>query len=250
MKCLSCEMEINPKWKHAIDSNICPFCGESILNDHLRDGLALIRSTMDALQEHVEQLDDWMFSNYAYVKVDSERFKSLYRPISTNLLPEDRKRSVVKVTTEKGEEDVVVEKIQSEEKTNEFYKRAEAVKPNIDGYKNVEEKTKHLKEMVKQIKKNGIGSGSITDSSDIADPSEVAEMQAMMSDEGIISSALPEANDWEDEIPSVVRNMAAHAKNNGATSDADVAKLQQMHHRTQESRRNFATGAKGSFSRA
>ena len=47
--------------------------------------------------------------------------------------------------TENGEQEVSVEKIQSEERTNEFYKRAEAVKPNIEGFSSVSEKTQHLK---------------------------------------------------------------------------------------------------------
>ena len=37
MKCTSCEREIDPKWRHAIDTNLCPFCGLFIMEERLKD---------------------------------------------------------------------------------------------------------------------------------------------------------------------------------------------------------------------
>jgi len=37
MRCVSCETEIDPKWAHAINNNICPYCGKIILEEHLKN---------------------------------------------------------------------------------------------------------------------------------------------------------------------------------------------------------------------
>jgi len=47
MRCISCTTEINPQWKHAIDMNVCPFCGKHIMEEHLKNLFAALSSTMD-----------------------------------------------------------------------------------------------------------------------------------------------------------------------------------------------------------
>jgi hypothetical protein len=70
----------------------------------------------------------------------------------------------------------------------------------------------------------------------------------MMSGNEIVSS-LPDSSDGEDEIPSIVIAMANRSKGGSKDASADLAKLQQQQDRVAESRRNFQSGAKGSFSR-
>lgn len=249
MKCISCEMEINTKWKHAVDTNVCPFCGMGIMPEELKELFGSLRQVMDDLQQFPDQLNDWMLANHAYVKLDSP----LLSRKSELVEDKENKKFIVKVATEKGEEDVVAEKIQSEERTNEFFKRAEAVKPGIDGFKSTEEKTKHLKEMVKQIKRGGGIDLRVTsdDNGDVADSADVSEMQSLISDGDLISSSLPDMSDGgEDEVPSFVLNMANQAKGGSKDPHADLAKLQQLQQRISDSRKNFKSGAKGSFSRA
>jgi hypothetical protein len=246
MKCISCEMEINTKWKHAVDTNVCPFCGMGIMPEELKELFSSLRKVMDDLQQFPDQLNDWMLANHAYVKIDSP----LLSRKSELVEDKENKKFIVKVATEKGEEEVVAEKIQSEARTNEFFKRAEAVKPGIDGFKSTEEKTKHLKEMVKQIKRGGGADLRITsdDSESSVDSVDVTEMQSLISDGDLISSSLPDMSDGvEDEVPSFVLNMANQAKGGSKDPHADLAKLQQ---RISDSRKNFKSGAKGSFSRA
>src|SRR5579885_95705 len=105
MKCITCEVEINPKWKHAIDINVCPFCGQHIMEEHLKNLLTSLGETMEKLQAYPQQLDDWLLSNYNYIKTDSPNLK-MYLPKETvkELRKEldeaefqEKKRSVVKV---------------------------------------------------------------------------------------------------------------------------------------------------------
>ena len=117
------------------------------MDEQLTSLFSSLRETLDKLMEYPEQVNDWLLSNYNYIKTNS--------PKLIDYLPADQldewiiakkkarakveeieaKKFTVKVQTERGEEEVLAEKTQSEEKTNGFFKRAEAVKPNIDGFK-------------------------------------------------------------------------------------------------------------------
>lgn len=269
MKCTSCEAEINPKWVHAIEQNICPFCGKSIMEEHLKNLFTSLRDTMSKLSEHPDQLNDWMLSNYNYIKTDSKDLH-LYSPKGSNvrhlqdnpnveILPNSDNKYVVTVKTDKGEENIIAEKIQTDEKTNEFFKRAEAVKPNIDGFKTAAAKNDHLRKIVQQIKKSGTSSiNEDGDTSSIpndmienADPEAVAEFISVMDEGNMISSAL--ASPDGDDIPASVLNMASKAGKGGHSNAADLLKLQQMQSKSLSSRRDFENGSnrgKNGFSRS
>lgn len=272
MKCISCEANIDPKWKFAIEQNTCPLCGQLIMSEGLKGLLVSLREVMEQLQEYPDQLDDWLLSNYNYIKTDSanlinylpkDSLKEIKKIEADKEFQEKKdKKFTVKVKTEAGEQEVEAEKIQSEEKTNEFFRRAEAVKPNIEGFQNTVEKTSHLKKLAQQIKRAGapvitseVGDNSIIPAEMIesADPDAIAEMHALLSGNEV-SSSLNDISNVDDEIPSVVLNMAQRARGGGKhANSADLIKLQQMQSRVHESRRNFEEGGargKGGFSRS
>ena len=246
MKCMSCETEINPKWKHAIDSNICPFCGNVIMDINLRDLLHSLRENLEAFpQEFSPHLDDWLFSNYNYIKTDSAKLIQ-NKPDNSDKL--DNKKFLVKVDTENGSQEIVAEKIQSEERTNGFFKRADVVRPNIDGFNSISEKAEYLKKVVQKIKKTG----SNSDEQD-ADPELMAQIaEDLETSENLsIQSSLASNND-DDEIPSVVLNMANQQKGSKTANLKDLMSLQQMQDRANNSKRSFESGenrGKGGFSR-
>lgn len=274
MKCISCDSEINPKWKHAIEQNSCPYCGQHIMDENLKSLLSVLTDAMERMQEYPDQLNDWMLFNYNFIKTDSSEL--------INYLPKDslkeirrveeqkdfqdrkeNKKFTVKVKTEHGEQEVEAEKIQSEDKTNEFFKRAEAVKPRIEGFQNTVEKTEHLKKMAQQIKRAGVpllanekGDSSFLSPEliEAADPDAVLEMQSLLEGGNEIASSLSDVSGIDDEIPSVVLNMANRAKSGSTGSNPkDMFKLQQLQNRVSQSRQNFESGSnrgKGSFSRA
>lgn len=280
MKCISCESEINPQWVHAIEQNICPFCGRSILEEHLKKLISVLRDTMEQLLPYQQQLDDWMFSNHNYIKTDSpnlinfvpkEALKDFKKEQSEKEFQE-KKKFTVKVQTETGVEEVQAEKVQPQEKTNEFFKRAEvtrAVNPDApkspssqQAFESVAEKTAHHKEMVKQIRKAGtqgitLGGAAMMlppEMLEQADPDAVAEFESMIAG-GEVASSLDAGSDM-DEVPMhiLAANQALAAKKGaGPANAADLLKLQQMHDRVSNSKANFESGAnrgKGGFSRA
>jgi hypothetical protein len=262
MKCMSCEAEISPKWKYAIENNICPFCGQPIMDELLKNLLTTLQDVMDNLNQYPAYVEDLMLINYNYIKIDSPNLVSY---VPADLLKGaakqktfekvDGKKQVIKVESDGKEQEVVVEQIQSEERTNLFAKRAEAVKPNLDGFNSIAEKTEHLRKMAQKIRKAGMSDYQpITqEMMDGADPEDVAEMQQLISENDIIASALPtQSSDDGDEIPSVVLAMASKANGNGGqkSSAADIAKLQRMYGGLEQSSKNFQSGSKGSFSRS
>jgi len=263
MQCMSCESEINPKWKHAISENICPFCGENIMAAQLKELLCLISNKIEHVQEigFSSQFDDWLLSNYGYIKIDSPKLIDYIDPALLHIMSVPKENQSVKVKTDKGEEEVVVEKIQASEMTNDFFKRAEAIKPGIDGFESAAKKTEHLKKMAEQIRK--AGSSALTEAMDgevitadmlkNADPEAIAEWQSLLSNSGEISSSLPENND-DEEIPAIVMSMANQTNNSGNSGNSknakDLLKLQQMQDRINKSRSNFKNGGGGSFSRS
>lgn len=289
MKCISCEVEINPQWQHAIDMNVCPFCGKHIMEEHLKNLFTSLRETMASLQKYPDQLNDWLLSNHSYIKTDS--------PDIGKYMPEDmlkelkkidddkeflkRKESqkfTVKVKTEAGEEEVLAEKIQSEEKTNDFFKRAEVIRPvssqqqasqggagSGGSFQSPAEKTQHLKKVAQQIRRegsqgltmNGASMGIPAEMLKSADPEAVAEFQSMMSG-GEITSSL-DSGDGDDGVPNHIlaanQALAARKGKGGASNAADLLKLQQMQERVKNSRENFESGENrggkgGGFSRA
>lgn len=270
MKCVSCEMEINPQWKHAIDANICPFCGKYILEEHLKNLLSSLGEVMDKLQEYQDQLNDWMLSNHSYIKTTSPELIQYVPEAAQEASPktddgfqkrkiEQDKKYTIKVKTDVGEEDVVVEQLQSEEKTNDFFKRAEAVKPGIEGFKSTAEKTEHLKRVAQQIKRGdgvsltdegGKGETISPEQLEVQDEEAIAEYEASLSS-GNIVSALPNLEE-DNDIPPALLAMAGKGGNPNKGM-VDLLKMQQQQDRSRRSREAFESGdnrGKGGFSRS
>ena len=264
MKCISCETEINPKWKHAIDINVCPFCGNHIMEEKLKDLLKSLGDALTALQEYPNELDDWLLSNFNYIKNNIIKSDSSLKK-SEESIKQDDKKFIVKIETDDGEREVEAEKIQDEEQTSEFFKRAEAIKPNIDGFKSASQKTEslkrkkaeHLKKIATQIKRAGDYTSDESDGEYSYDQNESLEVNEDLDglfDDQKFSSSLDGSSLMDDEIPAAVLSMANNAKNKGSqTNSADLLKLQRSLNRSQESKRNFESGesrGKGGFSRS
>lgn len=243
MKCLSCSLEINPQWKYAIETNVCPFCGEDILHSQLIDLFSTLRSTIDQLLEFPNELSDWLNSNYGFVKADSENLVSnLSLDQIQDLLKAKKSNShkfekkTIKVNTENGEEEVEVQTIQDEQTTSEFAKRA--------GIKNKQGKTQHLKDMVSKIKNGEINSNLILTREELEDDVEAGYNPDLES--GSASSALD--YDSDEELPSIVQNMVRKAKANPSYNEKDMQRLNDLQNKQKGGHKNMLGGG-GSFSR-
>lgn len=210
MKCVSCEAEIDPKWKNAISQNLCPFCGNPILEETLKEGLAALAEVMKALEGYEEHVNDWLFANYGFIK-SNQKYKP--KPIrSTN--------------KETESEDQVID-VQDQEVTDSFAKRA--------GSSKLISEQSRLKEMANKIRR-GETTMILSENGDSAtvnfDPSMLEH-----NDPDDIS------NFEDDDIPNSVLNFASTGKN------SDIAKLENALAKKAASQNSFRSG-KGSFSRS
>jgi hypothetical protein len=262
MKCVSCEIEINPKWKYAIDMNVCPFCGKHIMEEHLKNCLTTLAAAMEAMLKYPEQLDDWLLSNHNYIKTDSpdlkqylpkEAFEEIRKELDEAEFQEKKKSVVkIKVPTEDGdviEQEVVVEKMATDDRTQTFHDRANNMlkqEKAVNGDpKSVAAKTRDLKAMAEKIKREAA----------IQAKAE-GGMAPMMSKEmiasgDIVSSSLPPASDGDDdEISDVVLAMNNMKKFGGVggANEKDLHALAKMQAKAQGAFKRLGSG-QGSFSR-
>lgn len=273
MKCISCELDINPQWKHAIDMNVCPFCGKHIMEEHLKNLLSGLRTTMESLQNYSAQLDDFLLSNYNYIKTDSPDLKDyLPKEVIKELRKEiddaefqEKKRSVMKIKTrdEDGniiEQDVTVEKIGSDNRTQTFHDRANNMlkqEKAVDGEpKSVAERTKDLRKLKAQIEAEAAGATSTEEGNMVpmtevnADPEAVAALRAELENSDIVASGLADTPSGDDdEIPSVVLSMANRAnRTTGGNKERDLETLREMESKVLKAQKRLESG-KGGFSR-
>lgn len=72
MKCNSCQENISPKMKKAVEKNLCPFCGDKIVPDELRKSLTVLDSTMEFLLQKFEtETLDYIKDKYSLVSKSS-----------------------------------------------------------------------------------------------------------------------------------------------------------------------------------
>lgn len=278
MKCISCKLEINPQWKHAIELNVCPFCGKHIMEEHLKNLLTALRENMDHMQKYQQQLDDFLLSNYNYIKTDSldlrhflpkDVIKEMRKEIDDEEFQEKKKSIVkIKVPNDAGEiveQEVEVEKMQSDNRTQTFHDRANNMlkqEKAVDGdTKSVITKTKDLRTALEKARKEvdmhakaegGMASMISRENMAEADPEAVAEFQSVIGSGDIIASGLPETSSGDDdEIPSAVLAMASMKKGNatdGGPNEKDMRALANMVKKVQGGAKRLNSG-KGSFSR-
>ena len=257
MQCISCQTEINPKWSHAISNNICPFCGSSILDEHLKTLLTSLGEIMKELQQFPEQLDDWLLSNHSYIKTDSPTLvsyvpKEALKEIKQNEPVYEKK---VIMTKDASGKDKKVGETLSNSRTDEFYKRAEILDPNAQPEADetsppksgIVARNEYFRNLVQEIKTKGNNQGFIDQDNLVSMIEEgevpnVAELQAALS--GDLPSE-PETGLDDENIPSFVLAQAARAQNKTANApDKDLRALYE-----QQSKSQSPLSGKGGFSR-
>ena len=260
MECMSCNIQIDPKWRHAIDQNNCPFCGQLIMEQELKDLFSLLAETMDQFSQYPNQLNDWMLSNHSFIKTDSPSFTK-YIPQEyiediikeRNLIaPKASKRpdsSFIKIKTEDGIKEIEVKHLQSDEEAISFQKRAGAIGSNFEKFDSVAEKTRHIKALAEKIKKDGMTTTSAKENIDNimqgSDSMGIDYNELMNESEELQQAPVQDEFDQGEDIPAIVRQMASKASNNsnvGQKSTLDIM-------REQEEKRRNSQKMGGSFSR-
>lgn len=229
MKCKSCSEDIPQKFGHAIATNICPYCGDEIMELELQSALVDLREIMKIAEKYQVEVFDWLHSNYDLISKDSDEYKALKERAEIIPVRQPAKEAIKSmdpntVELDRNGNQISGAPIQDQATTSVFMKRAQ-VKPE----------QKNLRDIVSQIKKSGGVTTSITAE---ADPEDVAAMEAELGgDEGVGSlnggSSMEFDEMGSDEaLPAVVEAMAIQAAGGPKGSDynaRDVAKLQQIH---------------------
>lgn len=207
MKCLSCDLEIMSTWKHAIEQNVCPFCGQAIMDPACTKLLSSLNSITSSLKESFpNHLEDWLEHNCDFV------------PKSKLTELENKMKSMGRVTrdTEQKqlESDSIVTSVQDQAVTDKFLK-------NSGANRYLEEtKSKDLKSLVSQIKSNGVAPGVV-----MSDDSEDYQQE--------------EPYDDGEEIPASVFALAQQSSSSGDPSKynaKDLASLKNMVEKSQGGR--------------
>lgn len=265
MKCKSCQGEVSPKFAHAIAINMCPLCGEAIMEPELQNALKNLKTAMEISALYPDEVFDWLKSNYNLIKqsVMDDAMRALEATVESKVATqvETIKATYYKPTPKSGKgstttdsNEVAVDKdgnqlegetIQSQEMTNKFMKNA--------GVNKMVERNEHYKKIVNEIKKNGApalidengGSGVVTpDMLKALDADETEELQAYFGSEPGVSSSLDGDYDDDDDIPSVVLGMANQAKRaqGGNYNPKDIAALQEIHGKAKKASRALSSG--------
>ncbi len=256
MKCKSCTNEVPPKFSHAIKTNICPFCGEAIMDDELQAALSDLQEAMVATDEYQEEIFDWLKCNHGLVPESAYVPAEVYDTTSAELeaakikieelkdqlasakpTPKSGMTAPAKLPSEiakdKNGNALEGESLADPETINKFFKNAQVKAPT--------DAATHYKNMVKQIKQKGTmgaseggasGGGAITPemmaayaSGEEADPSEYDELFGG----GPVNSAVDSDYDDDTDIPAVALQMMNSAKGKQGDYNArDVAKLQEL----------------------
>jgi hypothetical protein len=69
MRCVNCGAEIPPQWVNALQSNVCPGCGGSIMDESSKELLDEISSAMERMPNDPQGLAGWLLSNYELFKI-------------------------------------------------------------------------------------------------------------------------------------------------------------------------------------
>jgi hypothetical protein len=268
MKCKTCEGEVPPKFSHAILTNICPLCGEEIMDVELQSALKDLKSAMAAATNYPAEIFDWLKSNYRLhsdedlaqaVTEASSKAEEMVRSTFTG--QKHQSRPVDKKTVEEQLQEVKLDEngnqisgpaLQSSDQTRKFFKNA-LVTRTLDNQS-------HFKNIVKQIKKSGGTSvpdesgGSNVFTPDMAemmdgddggggsgqvDPAELAQLKAAFGDTSDYTSG-GSSDDIDDPIPSIVLNMADRAANNGGSGQRDLVKLQALQNKSAKAKSEMA----------
>lgn len=263
MKCKSCQSEINPQWKFAITNNVCPFCGLQILDEQIKESFSTMSLLIDELLEtdNEDQLQDWLYTNYSYVKVGSNYFnenlpkeQGKFKRTVKESDDEDDEEEVEDYEDDEQEEDGKVVSKMSQKKANTFFERA--------GVKKVVSKGKlSAKQLVSRIQSENASFAQVNDGGFLtkemlegADPDALAEYQQALGNSSTISSSIDQSGssyDDEEDIPPAVLAMAGLKGKNKSSdyNEADMAKLQNQLAKAKAARSALNSG-RGSFTRA
>lgn len=69
MNCQNCSIEIPPTWTAALTANVCPACGQAIMNDQTQGLIKELSEALTVMPNNAEAIAGWIVSNYTLTKI-------------------------------------------------------------------------------------------------------------------------------------------------------------------------------------
>lgn len=69
MRCCNCKTDIPPEWQGVFKSNVCPACGDSVMDDTAKQLLDELAEAMEKMPNNALGVASWLFSNYELNKI-------------------------------------------------------------------------------------------------------------------------------------------------------------------------------------
>lgn len=232
MKCISCNTEIDPKWKHAITKNSCPFCGKDILDDKLKKLFSTAESVLTELSNNYpSELEDWMRSNFLFVKPN----KIAQHHLNSNVKSAAKSNANIKTEIIDGEEVQVEGEVLNDSSVNDAFMQNA-------GAGNIVKERERLRKLAKEIREKGARMVEFTTEGD--DTVSEEDMEPIATSDLVegMSAALSQSlsNPEHDNLPSFLPSTTV---NNASRSDrADMARLQRLMNKTENARNEMANG--------
>ncbi len=95
MKCKSCDENISSKFKHSIQQNQCPFCGNEITDATLNGLFRNLFELIGQFAEYETELKEWMFENLNMVDASLVKKTSTQFPAGVRSIKEDLPDEVI-----------------------------------------------------------------------------------------------------------------------------------------------------------
>jgi len=226
LKCKSCSAEINPKFKHAIDKNVCPFCGDQIFDEELKELLSALNVIVtDLSNNYKDDLDEWLYSNLNMVEVNSERFNSML-PKHNNTSSKEVVKRYLPESSDYFNNPEVKEAMSKQEKAKEIVNKIKGNSQKPIQRNAVEELTASVpSRSPEEIAKFY---GVPVDMVKQASPEVLAEYEQGMSGGTSAIDTTP-TESVEEELPGIIQRMVTRAnKNNMSSKERDIERAKRL----------------------
>lgn len=125
MNCRSCKENVPPKFAHSISTNVCPLCGQEIMDPKLQNIFGELKIVLEDAKDYMVEVEDWLFSNFSLKKIAENEVV-----VDKNMIRQPGKSSPLMRSDHENSDNVEIE----ERPMTEFAKRAgiHKVKKAID----------------------------------------------------------------------------------------------------------------------
>ena len=152
MNCMSCGSPIRPEFKASIRNNVCPACGDPLMNDETQELLSEIKEAFIKMPNDPEGLAGWLLANYEMRKIgQADPVKMFYGDKNKKPLRYDQEGNLSKEDQLRKNPKLAQNKLQM------FYQNAGIKQPKT---------REHYNEIARQIQSNGPNLDSMYDNQD------------------------------------------------------------------------------------